>query len=230
MHDLQNSVKFLEIPTTDLKAFELGVNIATTAGKVIFRNELMELIYYTPTQNQNYQIPILITPPWINKYYILDLTEKKSMVKWLLEMGYSVFMISWINPDNTLAHKDFEDYMLEGPVQAIKFIREKFKVQTVSAIGYCIGGTLLASTLAYLAKKSLKYVSAAVFFTTLLDFSDAGDISAFLDEEMIDKIELQMDKLGYFDGKDLAATFSMLRANEMIWNFFINNYLLGKSN
>ncbi len=218
----------LNVLSADLKAFEIGKNIASTAGKVVFQNDLMQLIHYAPLTAQQYARPVLVMPAWINKYYILDLQPKNSLVKWLLEQGYSVFMISWVNPDKRHAKKSFEDYMSEGPLAALDAIEKVTGQKDVTAMGYCLGGTLLACTLAYMKAKKDTRIKAATFLTTMIDFGDVGDLGVFIDEDQISAMEARMGELGYLDGKEMAITFSMLRANDMIWSFVVNNYLLGK--
>jgi polyhydroxyalkanoate synthase len=229
LHDLQNSKNILEIKTTDMNAFQVGENLAITPGKVVFQNELMQLIHYQPKHKTCYKSPLLIIPPWINKYYILDLKQQNSFVNWVLDQGYNVFIISWINPDKNLADKNFVDYMLKGPLAALDAIQHSIGASEINAIGYCLGGTLLTCLLAYLAAKKDKRIKAATFFTTLIDFSDSGDLGVFLDQKQIEGIEQYLNEQGYFDGVDMSNTFNMLRTSDMIWNFFINNYLLGKT-
>lgn len=229
VEDLENSKKFFQIKTTDMNHFKLGENIATCKGSVIYRNDLMELIQYAPRQKHTYQTPLLIIPAWINKYYIFDLSEDNSFVRWLLDKGHTVFIISWINPDNTLVNKKFEDYMLQGPIAALDAIEKATGEKEVNAMGYCLGGTLLTCTLAYLAtKKQAKRVKSATCLTTLVDFAEAGDMSLFIDEEQLKQLDESMKKTGYLDGKEMAAIFSALRANDLIWTFVVNNYLLGR--
>jgi polyhydroxyalkanoate synthase len=200
---------------------------------VIFQNELMQLFQYAPATAEVFEKPLLIIPPWINKFYILDLGQKKSMVRWLVSQGYTVFMISWVNPDESLKDKSFEDYMVDGPMAALAEIRKATGANEVNVVGYCIGGTLLACLLAYLEsspeeKARLPKISAATYFVTLLDFRDAGEISVFIDEENLKSMEEHMAAHGYFDGQTMAAAFNMLRANDLIWSFVVNNYLLGR--
>lgn len=219
----------LNIRMTDLKSFAVGKNLAITAGKVIFQNELIQLIQYQSQTNDVYKTPILFIPPWINKYYILDLSPANSMVNWLVQQGFTVFMISWVNPNEKLSHKTFDNYMLEGPMQALDIISKQLNITSVHMVGYCIGGTLLACTLAYMqAKKDLRCKSAS-FFMSLLNFSNPGEIGVFLDQPQIDALELMMKKRGYLNGRLLDITFNILRPNELIWPYFINNYLLGKT-
>jgi polyhydroxyalkanoate synthase len=219
----------LRIRMADLDAFELGRNVAVSQGKVIFQNRLMQLIQYSPSTTEVNQRPLLIIPPWINKYYILDLQSKNSLVKWLTEQGHTVFMISWVNPDESLREMDFQDYIFEGPLAALDAITQATGETEVNAIGYCIGGTLLSALLAYMQVKGDQRIVTATFMTTLIDFSDPGDLGVFIDEQQLSHLEEKMNSKGFHDGKDMAMTFNMLRANDLIWSFYINNYLLGKS-
>lgn len=228
LNDLENGRGNLRIKMTDTDAFRVGENIAVSEGKVVFQNELMQLIQYSPTTEQAYARPVLIVPPWINKFYILDLRPKNSLVRYLVSQGHTVFMISWVNPDEALAEKNFEDYMTEGALAALDVIEKITRNQQINAIGYCIGGTLLASTLAYMAAAGDDRIASATFFVTLTDFTDAGEIGVFIDEEQLAAIEDKMHKRGYLEGNEMAATFNMLRANDLIWSFVVNNYLLGK--
>jgi len=227
LEDLERGKGQLSIKMTDLEAFKPGENIAVTPGKVVFQNDLIQLLQYTPTTEQVYKKPLMIVPPWINKYYILDLSPKNSFIKYAVEQGHTVFVLSWVNPDGKLADKDFANYMLEGPLAALDAIEQATGEKEINAIGYCLGGTLLASTLAYMAEKGDNRITSATFFTTLLDFSDPGELGIFIDEEQIVALEEQMAEKGYLDGSSMATTFTMLRANDLIWSFHINNYLLG---
>ena len=218
----------MRIRMTDPNAFKLGENIANTKGKVVYQNQLMQLLQYDPTTEEVFQRPLLIVPPWINKFYILDLREKNSFIKWAVDQGHTVFVISWVNPDAELAHKNFEDYLLEGPIDALAQIRKATGASEVNALGYCLGGTLLAATLGYLAGKGERPIASATFFTTMLDFAEPGELEVFLGERTIDALEKRMAKRGYLEGHEMAGTFNMLRANDLIWSFVINNYLLGK--
>ncbi|RMD61794.1 MAG: alpha/beta fold hydrolase, partial [Alphaproteobacteria bacterium] len=196
---------------------------------VVYQNDLMQLIQYTPTTETVFKRPLLIIPPWINKYYILDLREKNSFVKWAVEQGHTVFIISWVNPDEKLARKTFDDYMTEGPLAALDAIEKATGEGDANVIGYCLGGTLLAATLAYLAaKRKARCVASATFLTTMIDFAEAGELGVFIDEEQLTALEQKMSKKGYLEGADMATTFNMLRANDLIWSFVVNNYLLGK--
>jgi polyhydroxyalkanoate synthase len=228
LEDLERGKGRLAIRMTDVEAFEIGRNIATTPGKVVYRTELAELIQYTPTTDVVHRRPLLIVPPWINKYYILDLQPKNSFVRYAVAQGFTVFVLSWVNPDERLAHKTFEDYMREGPLAALDAIEQATGEKEVTAIGYCLGGTLLAATLARNAAKRDKRIRAATFFTTLVDFSEPGELGVFIDEEQLQALEEIMARRGYLDGAEMANTFNMLRANDLIWSFVVNNYLLGK--
>ena len=228
LRDLEKGEGKLSVSMTDQEAFDVGRNIATTPGKVVFQNDLIQLLQYSPTTDEVNIRPLLITPPWINKFYVLDLQPKNSYIKWAVEQGLTVFVISWVNPDEKLAAKSFEDYMLEGIIAAVDAIEAATGVSDINAIGYCIGGTLLASTLAYMAEKGDDRIKSATFFTALVDFEEAGDLSIFVDEEQIEAIEKSMDQKGYLEGREMATTFNMLRSNDLIWSFVVNNYLLGK--
>jgi polyhydroxyalkanoate synthase subunit PhaC len=219
----------LRVKMTDSKAFKLGENIATTPGKVVFQNDLIQLIQYEPRTKNVFARPLLIIPPWINKYYILDLREKNSFVRWAAEQGHTVFVVSWVNPDARFAQKSFEDYMFEGPLAALEAIEQATGEPSVDVIGYCLGGTLLACALAYLtAKKQVDRVASATFFVTLIDFEEPGELGVFTDEQTVSSLEQRMNERGYLEGSEMGNTFNMLRANDLIWSFVINNYLLGK--
>ena len=228
LEDLDRGKGKLRVRMTDLEAFEPGKNVAATPGKVVFQTPLMQLIQYTPTTEEVYQKPLLIVPPWINKYYILDLGPKNSFIKWAVDQGFTVFTISWVNPDETLADKNFEDYLKEGTLAALDAIREATGEKEVVAASYCLGGTLLMSTLAYLAAKRDNRIKAATCFTTMLDFSEPGELEVFIDEEQIELIEKHMEEKGYLEGTAMSGVFNMLRANDLIWSFVVNNYLMGK--
>lgn len=229
LKDLERGGGDLRISMTDAKAFEVGKNLATTKGKVVAQNDLMQLIQYEATTKEVYQTPLLIIPAWINKYYILDLQQENSVVKWLVDQGYTVFMVSWVNPDERLSKKSFDDYLAEGPLAAMDIIEKITGEKEVSIGGYCLGGTLLAVTLAWLAaKKQLKRVKSATYLTTMTDFTEAGELSVFVDEEQLKTLEARMSETGYLEGSQMAGTFNMLRANDLIWSFVVNNYLLGK--
>jgi len=213
--------------STDI--FKLGENIVTTPGKVIFRNALIELIQYEPTTKEVHERPLLIFPPWINKYYILDLRPENSFIRWAVSEGYTVFVTSWVNPDARLAKKTFEDYMKEGIFAALDAVAQATGVKAPNVIGYCIGGTLLFATLAYMAAKGDDRVHSATFFAAQADFSEAGDLQIFIDDVQLEALEEQMEAAGgVLEGSRMATTFNMLRANDLIWSFVVNNYLLGR--
>ena len=226
--DLERGKGKLRISMTDLDAFELGRNVAATPGKVVFQTDLMQLLQYEPTTKTVYKRPLLIMPPWINKFYILDLQPKNSFIKWATDQGFTVFVVSWVNPDAELAHKSFEDYMLEGPLAALDAIEQATGERDITAIGYCLGGTLLASTLAYMAETGDDRIKAATFFVTLVEFAEAGELGVFIDEEQISSLEERMDRDGFLDGAAMATSFNMLRSNDLIWSFVVHNYLMGK--
>ena len=226
--DLERGKGQLAIKMTDMEAFKVGENIAVTPGKVVYQNALMQLIQYEPTTEKVLKRPLLIIPPWINKFYILDLREKNSFIKWAVSQGHTVFVISWVNPGESLADKSFEDYMTLGPFAALDAIKQATGEREVNVIGYCLGGTLLAATLAYMAVKGDDRFASATFFTTMVDFKEAGELSVFIDEEQLAALEERMSEKGYLDARAMATTFNMLRANDLIWSFVVNNYLLGK--
>ena len=228
LEDLERGKGKLRIKMTALDKFELGVNVALTPGKVVFQNDLMQLIQYAPSTVTVHRRPLLIIPPWINKYYILDLRPKNSFIKWAVDEGHTVFVISWVNPDQKLAGKSFTDYMLEGPMAALDAVEQATGERSVKAIGYCLGGTLLAAVLAYMAKEKDTRIKCATFFTTMVDFAQPGELGVFIDEEQLSLMEKSMEQTGYFDGASMAEAFNLLRANDLIWSFVVNNYLLGK--
>ena len=193
----------------------------------MFQTELAQLLQYEPTTAEVYRRPLLILPPWINKFYVLDLREKNSFIKWAVDQGHTVFVLSWINPDARHARKDFEDYLLEGPMAALDAI-EKVPAKEINALGYCLGGTLLASTLGYMAAKKDPRIASATFLATMIDFSEAGELEVFVDDQTVAGLERRMGQRGYLEGHEMAGTFNMLRANDLIWSFVVNNYLLGK--
>ena len=228
LDDLERGRGQLAVTMTDLKAFRLGENVGATPGKVIFQNELMQLIQYAPSTTEVKRRPLVIVPPWINKFYVLDLRPENSFIKWAVDQGHTVFVISWVNPDRRLAHKRFEDYMLEGPLAALAAIEAAAGEREVNVIGYCLGGTLLAVTLAYLTAQNDDRIQSATYLVTLVDFTDVGDMAVFIDEEQLAVLEKRMRRRGYLEGHDMALAFNMLRANDLIWSFVISNYLLGK--
>lgn len=225
--DIKSSGDILNIKTTDKNAFHLGKNIAATKGKVVFQNQLVQLICYEPKETV-YSIPLLIIPPCINKYYILDLSKHNSMVSYLVENNFQVFMISWVNPDEKLSNKTYEDYLQEGILEPCEYILS-LGYKNINCAGYCIGGTFLATVMAYLKAKNINYINSASFLTTLLDYTNPGEVGIFINESSIGMIEQEMNAKGYFDGRYLSNSFSLLRANDLVWSFFVNNYLLGKT-
>ena len=227
--DLEEGRGRLSISMTDAKAFSLGQNVATTPGKVVYQNDLMQLLQYAPSTKTVHRRPLLIVPPWINKFYILDLQPKNSLIKWLVGQGFTVFVVSWVNPDERLAGKRFDDYMLEGPLAAMDAVRRATGEDEVNIVGYCIGGTLTACLLAYLAAKCEARVASASFLTTMVDFAEAGELGVFVDEEQLARLEAHMSAKGYLEGRHMATVFNMMRDNDLIWSFVVNNYLLGRS-
>jgi polyhydroxyalkanoate synthase len=219
----------LAISTTDNKAFSVGGNLAVSEGAVIYQNDLMQLIQYAPKTEKVFAKPILLVPAWINKFYIFDMQQKNSLISWLVAQGYSVFVVSWVNPDESHRDKSFENYMNEGLLKALEVVLEVSGEDSAHIVGYCLGGTLLSCSLAYLhAKGEQSKVLSATYLTTMIDFSEPGELGVFIDEEQIQAIEAKMEKKGYLEGSEMATTFSMLRSNNMIWSFVVNNYLLGK--
>lgn len=228
--DIESSADILKVRMTNNNAFRIGEDIANTQGDVVFKNELFELIQYRPLTEKVNATPLLIVPPFINKYYILDLREKNSMVRWLVEQGHTVFMMSWRNPGAEQKNVEFGDYVTEGVVKAVSAIEDITGQQQINAAGYCIGGTVLASTIAYYAAKRMKArIKSASFFTTLLDFAQPGEVGAYINDNLISAIELQNNTRGYMDGRSLSVTFSLLRENSLYWNYYIDNYLKGNS-
>jgi polyhydroxyalkanoate synthase len=218
----------LKIRQTSPGNFQIGVNLATTPGKVIFQNDVCQILQYEPATSEVHKRPLLIVPPWINKFYILDLNPDKSFIKWAIDQGHSVFAISWVNPDERQATKSFEEYMREGILTALDTIEKATGERDVDAIGYCVGGTLLAVALAWCAATGDDRIKSATFFTTQVDFTYAGGLKAFVDEEQIRLIEQSMQVRGYLEGQKMAASFNMLRANDLIWPYVINNYMRGR--
>ena len=226
--DLERGKGDLKISMTDESAFKVGENLATTPGQVILQNELMQLLQYTPSTAEVYKRPLLIVPPWINKFYILDLKPRNSFIRWAVGQGYTVFVISWVNPDETLARLDFDDYLTLGPLAAMDAIERQTGERELNIIGYCLGGTLTACLLAYLAATGEPRIKAATFFTTMTDFSEPGELGVFIDEEQLELIEKHMQEKGYLEARHMQRVFNMMRANDLIWSFVVNNYLLGK--
>jgi len=226
--DIEKGEGQLRISMTDEAAFQLGKNVATTPGKVVFQNALLQLIQYQPATSQVYRRPLLIIPPWINKYYILDLRPANSFIKWAMEQGHTVFVVSWVNPDAKLADKGFDDYLTDGALAAMDAVLKATGEEKLNVIGYCLGGTLLGTALAWLAAKGDARVASATFFVSLLDFSQPGELGVFIDEAQVANLERRMNERGYLEGSEMASTFNMLRSNDLVWSFVINNYLMGK--
>ncbi|MGY3445793.1 polyhydroxyalkanoate synthase [Bradyrhizobium sp. USDA 4473] len=226
--DIEAGHGTLRIRQSDSSNLEVGVNMATTPGKVIYQNELMQLIQYSPATENVLRTPLLIVPPWINKFYILDLRPEKSYIKWCVDQGITVFVISWVNPDKELGKKTWADYMTEGPLTAMDVIEKATGEMKVHTAGYCVGGTLLASTLAYLAEKRRQRVTSATFFAAQVDFTHAGDLLVFVDEDQISALERDMQESGVLEGSKMAMAFNMLRSNDLIWSYVVNNYLKGQ--
>ncbi len=227
--DLSRGGGQLAISQTDYEMFKIGENVATAPGKVVFQNEILQLLQFTPTTEQVYEIPLVIFPPWINKFYILDLRPENSMIRWLTSQGITVFVASWVNPDKSLATKTFADYMRQGIYEGTAAAMKQAGVSKVNTVGYCIGGTLLSSTLAHMAAKGDDRIASATFFAAQQDFAEAGDLLLFTNEEWLKDLEQKMDaEGGVLSGQSMADTFNMLRSNDLIWSFFVNNYLMGK--
>ena len=226
--DIEAGRGTLRIRQSDPANLIVGVNMATTPGKVIFQNELMQLIQYSPSTETVLRTPLLIVPPWINKFYILDLKPEKSFIKWCVDQGITVFVISWVNPDKNLGGKTFEDYMKEGPLAAMDAIERATGEMKVHTMGYCVGGTLLASTLAWLAEKRRVRVTSATFLAAQVDFTHAGDLLVFVDEDQISALERDMQESGVLEGARMAMAFNMLRSNDLIWSYVVSNYLKGQ--
>jgi polyhydroxyalkanoate synthase len=227
--DIQAGGGELRIRQTDTAYFEVGRNLASTPGKVVFENDLMQLIQYSPTTETVLKVPMLVVPPWINKFYVLDLAPDKSFIRWCVAQGLTVFVISWVNPDEHLATKTFEDYMREGPISALDAIKKATGEGKVHAAGYCVGGTLLAVTLAHMAAAGDRRIMSATFFASQVDFTYSGDLKIFADEEQIAALERQMAERGYLDSRKMANTFNLMRSNDLIWPYIINNYFKGKT-
>jgi polyhydroxyalkanoate synthase len=218
----------LKIRQSDPTRFKVGENLATTPGKVIYQNDVCQILQYEPSTETVLKRPLLIVPPWINKFYILDLNPEKSFIRWAVAQGHTVFVVSWVNPDERQAEKSFEHYMREGILTALDVIEKATGEKQANAIGYCVGGTLLAVTLAYCAATGDDRIKSATFFTTQVDFRHAGDLKVFVDEEQVRVIEERMQQKGYLEGRKMASAFNMLRSNDLIWPYVINNYMKGK--
>jgi polyhydroxyalkanoate synthase len=228
VEDLERGHGKLDIKMTDFDAFRLGENVAASPGKVVYQNDLMQLIQYAPATADVHRRPLLIIPPWINKFYILDLKPQNSFIKWAVEQGHTVFVVSWVNPDQALAQKTFADYMDEGPFAALDAVEQATGEREANVIGYCIGGTLLACTLAYMAEKGDHRFASATFFTAMTDFAESGELKVFIDEEQLRLLEDHLAHKGYLEAHQMANVFNMMRDNDLIWSFVVNNYLLGK--
>ena len=232
MHMLAEDIRAghgnLKIRQSDASKFRLGENLATTPGKVIHQNDVCQVLQYTPSTETVFRRPLLICPPWINKFYVLDLTPEKSFIKWCVDQGHTVFVISWVNPDKHQAKKSFEHYMREGIFETIDVIQNVTGADEVDTVGYCVGGTLLSVALAYAAATGDKRIRSATLFATQVDFSEPGDLAVFVDEEQIAAVEAKMDVRGYLEGRNMQAAFNMLRSNDLIWPYVISNYFKGK--
>nr|WP_321457335.1 class I poly(R)-hydroxyalkanoic acid synthase [uncultured Cohaesibacter sp.] len=239
-HNGENLIRGMEMLAEDMKTggdfffrqtatsvFSVGENLAITPGKVVAQNDICQLIQYDAQTKDVIKTPLVIFPSWINKFYILDLDQKKSFIRWCVENGHTVFAVSWVNPDETLRDKDFAAYMFEGIISSIEIVRDITGEERVNAIGYCVGGTLLSAAMAYLAAKNLDWINSATLFASQVDFSEAGDLKVFIDEEQLDELEAIMDRQGYLDGITMANIFNMLRPNDLIWPYFVNNYMRG---
>ena len=228
VHDMETSGDLLKISQTDISAFEVGKNLAMTPGKVVFQNDVLQLIQYSPTTEKVHEVPLLIVPPWINKYYILDLTPAKSFVKYAVDQGFTVFLVSWVNPDKSLSHKTFEDYMTEGVLTATDAVKREADVKQINILGYCVGGTLTGTALSYLAARGETPIKSATFLTTQVDFTKAGDLLLFTGDAQLTALEEMMAERGYLDGSRMANVFNMMRPRDLIWPYIVNNYMLGK--
>ncbi len=226
--DMGRSNDLMKISQTDTTAFEIGRNLATTPGKVIFQNDLLQLLQFSPSTDKVRERPILMVPPWINKYYILDLTAQKSFIKYVVDQGFTVFVVSWVNPDERLADKTFEDYILEGVLAAAEAVRQETQIEQINVLGYCVGGTALSTGLAYLAKRGEEPFKTCTLLTTQVDFTLGGDLLLFTDDTQLESLDALMTERGYLDGSRMANVFNMMRPRDMIWPYIINNYMLGK--
>jgi poly[(R)-3-hydroxyalkanoate] polymerase subunit PhaC len=227
--DIQAGGGDLKIRQSDASMFEVGRNLAVTPGKVIFQNDIMQLIQYAPATETVLKTPLLIVPPWINKFYVLDLTPEKSFIKWCVDQGITVFCISWVNPDAHLAKKSWEDYIREGPLAALEAIKLATGEERVHAVGYCVGGTLLAIALAAMAAQQDGRFVSATFFAAQVDFTYAGDLKVFVDPDQLKVVEQRMAERGYLEGKSMVTVFNLLRSNDLIWPYIINNYVKGRT-
>ncbi|MBI5494752.1 MAG: class I poly(R)-hydroxyalkanoic acid synthase [Deltaproteobacteria bacterium] len=229
LRDLEAGQGSLRIRVTDENAFKVGGNLAVTPGKVVWRNELCELIHYAPLTETQHATPLLFIPPWINKFYILDLRPENSLVRWLLGQGFNVFLLSWVNPDERHAQKGYGDYLKDGPLTALEVIRTITGKERVHAVGYCLGGTLLATLAAHLAARGDERLASTSYFTTLTDFSAVGELGMFVEPAVVDQVEQKMRARGYLKGEEMQFPFNLMRSNDLIWSHVVNNYLLGRS-
>ncbi|QFU09397.1 Poly-beta-hydroxybutyrate polymerase [Rhodobacteraceae bacterium THAF1] len=229
VRDLERNNGELVVTLADPDAFKVGENLATTPGKVVFRNRMMELIQYAPTTDQVHATPLIIFPPWINKFYILDLKEKNSLIRWIVDQGFTLFVVSWKNPNAEYADVGMDQYVEEGFLEAIGQVKTIIKQDKVNAVGYCIAGTTLSMTLALLKKRGDDSVNAATFFTTLTDFSDQGEVGVFLNDDFVDGIEEEVQRNGYLDSLYMSRTFSFLRSNDLVYRPAVRNYMLGEA-
>ena len=230
IRDMERGHGHLLIQQTDLEAFEVGKNMALSPGKVVFQNNVMQLIQFSPVTEEVHETPLVIVSPWINKFYILDLNTRKSMIKWLVEQGHTVFITSWVNPGPGQAEETWQSYMEQGAITAIYKALEETGADKANVVGYCIGGTLVGCALAHMANKGHDRVASCTFFTAQLDFSDAGELQAFVDEEVIETLEDAVDQQGFLAAENMFGAFNALRSSDLIWSFVINNYMLGKEN
>ncbi len=228
LDDLEEGRGRLQISMTDAKAFKVGENVAVTPGKVVYQNELMQLIQYAPTTETVHKRPMLFVPPWINKFYVMDLQPKNSLIKWAVDQGHTLFVVSWVNPRRDLAHKSFEDYMLEGPLAALDAIEQATGEREVNVLGFCIGGILMSATLAYMAAKGDQRITSATLLATMVDLKEVGEVSVFIDDEQLAALEKHVAEKGYLEGHHMADMFNMMRENDLIWSFVVNNYLMGR--
>jgi polyhydroxyalkanoate synthase subunit PhaC len=228
VHDLENGAGLLPITQSDPSAFEVGRNLAVTPGVVVYRNELMELIQYAPRTDTVFRTPLLFVPPWINKYYILDLRPENSFFRWLIDQGHTVFVISWANPDDRHADKGFEHYMREGPLTAVRVVQRITGEDEINFGGFCIGGILAVCTLAYLAAKGEVPIRSATLLATMVDLTDIGDASVFIDEAQLRNIEAHTRRTGFLQGYHMKDMFSLMRENDLVWSYVVSSYLLGR--
>jgi polyhydroxyalkanoate synthase len=229
VRDVEANKGEVQVTLADKEAFKLGQNLATTPGKVVYRNHLFELIQYTPTTEQVHRVPLVIFPPWINKFYVMDLKPQNSLIKWIVDQGYTLFIVSWVNPDASYADTGMDDYVTDGYLEAIRVAREITQEPQVNVIGYCIAGTTLALTLALMHKRKDKSVRSATFFTTLTDFSNRGEVGVFLEDDFVDGIEAECKESGYLDSFFMSRTFSYLRSNDLIYGPAIRSYMMGEA-